>query len=401
MPKKKTWLGFDVLTAARARISAIFENFPRVYVSFSGGKDSTVLFHLCADEARRRDRRFGVLFIDWECQYKLTISHVEQMLDLYRDVVDPYWCCLPLRTVNAVSVFEPEWIAWENGKTWIREKPDLAIKDGSFFPFYNYAMTFEEFVPGFGHWYSGNVPTACLVGIRSSESLYRWKTVAADSNKITFQNRAWTTKNGTRLYNAYPIYDWSVEDIWTYCGKYGKCYNQLYDRFYQAGIPLSKMRICEPFGNEQRQALDFYQVIEPETWARMVARVNGANFGSIYARESGIILGNYRITKPENHTWKSFANLLLESMPQRTAEHYRNKIAVYLHFFQNIGINELPDEQPNDTGNRDIPSWKRICKALLKNDYWCKSLSFQPTKASAYEKYCELMRKRREKWNLI
>ena len=38
----------------------------KVAVSFSGGKDSTVMLHLCAEEARRLHRKFGVLFIDWE-----------------------------------------------------------------------------------------------------------------------------------------------------------------------------------------------------------------------------------------------------------------------------------------------------------------------------------------------
>lgn len=74
MAGRKTYLGYHVLTGARARISAIFENFPKVYVSFSGGKDSTVMFHLCAEEARRIGRKFGVLFIDWECQYRLTMT---------------------------------------------------------------------------------------------------------------------------------------------------------------------------------------------------------------------------------------------------------------------------------------------------------------------------------------
>lgn len=163
------------------------------------------------------------------------------------------------------------------------------------------------------------------------------------------------------------------------------------------------MRICEPFGNEQRQSLDFFQIIEPETWGRMVARVNGANFGSVYARERGIILGNYRISKPEKHTWKSFTLLLLESMPQRTAEHYRNKIAVYMRWWTTRGglPDGIPDEQQNDLGSKDVPSWRRICKCVLKNDYWCRTLCFAPTKTAAYQKYCDLMARRRKAWQLI
>ena len=44
----KKYLGIDVLTAARQRISKVFDDFPRIYVSFSGGKDSSVMLHLVA-----------------------------------------------------------------------------------------------------------------------------------------------------------------------------------------------------------------------------------------------------------------------------------------------------------------------------------------------------------------
>lgn len=56
-------LGIDVLTAAKHRIARVFDDFARVYVSFSGGKDSGVLLELAAREARRRGRRLGVLFV--------------------------------------------------------------------------------------------------------------------------------------------------------------------------------------------------------------------------------------------------------------------------------------------------------------------------------------------------
>ncbi|ENA5691355.1 phosphoadenosine phosphosulfate reductase, partial [Escherichia coli] len=46
---EKVLTGENVLRAAIARIEWIFETFPSVCLSFSGGKDSTVLFHLVAD----------------------------------------------------------------------------------------------------------------------------------------------------------------------------------------------------------------------------------------------------------------------------------------------------------------------------------------------------------------
>ena len=104
-------LGVDVLAAARQRIALALDRCERACVSFSGGKDSTVMLHLVADEARNRGRRVGVLFVDLEGQYRLTIEHVERCLDMYADVLDEHWIALPLNLRNAVSVYEPDAVA--------------------------------------------------------------------------------------------------------------------------------------------------------------------------------------------------------------------------------------------------------------------------------------------------
>ena len=62
----KIGLGIDVLTAAKERISWTFDNFENIYCSFSGGKDSTVMTHLICEEARKRNRKIGLFFLDWE-----------------------------------------------------------------------------------------------------------------------------------------------------------------------------------------------------------------------------------------------------------------------------------------------------------------------------------------------
>jgi predicted phosphoadenosine phosphosulfate sulfurtransferase len=168
---------------------------------------------------------------------------------------------------------------------------------------------------------------------------------------------------------------------------------------HQAGLTLHQMRICQPYGDDQRKGLWLFQIIEPETWAKVVARVNGANQGALYAQDSGNILGVGKITLPEGHTWESFSMLILESMPDNTREHYKNKIAVFLKWYNDRGYpNGIPDVGDMKKGS---PSWKRICKALLRNDYWCKGLSFTQTKPDAYANYQKLMKRRREKWNLI
>ena len=404
MPTQKKYLDVDVLTASRERISWTFDNFERIYVSFSGGKDSTIMLHLVMDEAIKRNIKVGVMFIDWECQLTHTINHIREMFELYKNNIDPYWIQIPIRTWNGCSQIEPEWISWDESKRdlWVRPKEKIAITDKHYFPFYYENMMFEEFTPLFAQWYSQGKTCADFIGIRTMESLNRYRTLAL-TQKPMLEGKTWTTNVVDDVWNIYPIYDWSVEDDWTYYGKFKKKYNTLYDRMYQAGMTLSQMRIDEPFGDTQRQGLWLYQVVEPQLWAKMCIRVAGANTGALYCQERGNILGNDTIKLPKGHTWESFVNMILTSMPIKTAEHYRNKIAVYIKWFRTRGYPEgIPDEADYklETYGK-VPSWRRICKSLLRNDYWCRGLGFSPTKSAAYKKYMDLMKKRRNNWGIF
>lgn len=398
----KTRLGVDVLSAATSRVKWVFDTFEKVYVSLSAGKDSTVMLHLVAEEAQRRDRKVGVLIVDLEGQYKLTINHASKMLEEYRDTLDVYWVCLPIALRNAVSVYEPKWICWDKDRRqdWIREPPEQGITDEGFFDFFHKGMEFEEFVPLFGEWYSGGKECACLVGIRCDESLNRFRTIASNK-KVKHSGLQYTTKVTDNVFNVYPIYDWKTEDIWTYHGKNPhKRHNELYDYMHKAGLALSLQRICQPYGDDQRRGLWLFHLIEPETWAKIVSRVNGANSGALYIQENGNINGYNKINKPNGHTWKSFATMLIGSMPPKTKEHYENKILLFRRWWIGRGYSpDIPDEaDANLEMKRDVPSWRRVCKTLLRNDYWCKGLGFTQHKSEAYQKYLDLMRRRKAGW---
>ena len=181
-----------------------------------------------------------------------------------------------------------------------------------------------------------------------------------------------------------------------------KPHNRLYDLMHKAGLTLNQMRICQPYGDDQRRGLWLFHLIEPETWARVVARVNGANSGALYVNESGNITGYRKISKPENHTWKSFANLLVNSMPPKTKVHYKNKITHFVKWWIDRGYEgDIPDEADYILeSEKKVPSWRRICKSLLRNDYWCKGLSYTQHKSEAYEKYLKLMESKKQRWQL-
>lgn len=397
---KKYISGVSVLDAARARIAQIFDDFPRVYLSFSGGKDSSVMLHLCADEARRRGRKFGLLIVDLEAQYKLTIDHIGEMVSEYADCTELFWVALPISLRNAVSQYQPQWLCWDPAarSIWVRQPDPRSITDEAFFQFFERGMEFEDFVPRFGEWYSQGKLCACLVGIRADESLNRYRTIVRRKDMLSGIH--WTTRVVERVYNCYPIYDWKTADIWRYNAKAGAKYNHLYDLMHQAGLTIAQQRICQPYGDDQRKGLWLYHVIEPETWARVVARVSGANSGAEFVQLSGNASGQRKISKPDNMTWREFAEMVLSSLPNNTREHFENKIAVFLHWYADRGY---PDGIP-DSGSatdKNTPSWTRICKMLLRNDYWAKGLSFTQHKSGAYENYMKLMKTRRQQWKII
>jgi predicted phosphoadenosine phosphosulfate sulfurtransferase len=388
----------NVLKASQKRIKYIFDNFERIVISFSGGKDSSVMLHLALDEARKRNIKVGIMIIDLEAQYKLTIDHLKDVVEYYKDNIELYWICLPMSLRNASSNFEPKWICWDKDKEdmWVRGLPKEAISDVNFFPFFHKGMEFEEFIVLFAQWYGQGKLTATLVGIRADESLNRYRTVASKSylrKKEMFNNIPWSTKVIDNCYNVYPIYDWKTSDIWVYKNKNKeKPHNKIYDLMHQAGVSPSQQRLCQPYGDDQRRGLWLYHLLEPETWSKVVSRVSGANSMSLYVEENGNITGYNKISKPSGHTYKTFCHLLLSTLPEKTRNHYLKRFKSFIRGWRLRGYkDDIPDEAPYVLENKHwAPSYRRLCKVLLRNDWWCKGLGLTQPKSEAYGRYLDL-----------
>ena len=288
---KKVQLDINVLEAAKNRICKIFDDFERVYISFSGGKDSTVMTHLVMEEAIRRNVTVGLLIIDLEAQYKATIDHIEEIIEMYKENIDLHWFCGELMLRNAVSDFEPKWVCWDESKKdlWVRDRPKLA-SDLSQYDFYVPKMEFEELMVIFGDWYSQNKKTAGFIGIRSDESLHRYRAITSQKKDLTHKGYKWTTKLNKNLYNAYPIYDWRTEDIWVFHLKNNHLpHNKVYDLMTKAGVKFGDQRLCQPYGDDQKKGLWLYHILEPNTWYKLINRVSGVNSGALYIKERGSI----------------------------------------------------------------------------------------------------------------
>lgn len=385
----------NVLEATFERYDIIFQEFDHIYFSFSGGKDSSLMVQLAAMKAREYGKKIDILYIDLEAQYKATIDHVYKMIDSEKDVIDDfYWIALPMSLRNAVSVIQPKWICWDEDDKhkWVRDMPklDCIINTANNpFDFFRKGMEFEEFIVEFAIWYKNKKGGKCAagIGIRSDESLNRFRTIISQS-KETYKNYPWTTmvkSNGKPIdvYNFYPIYDWRTEDIWGAVSKYDLEFNEIYELMYKNGLSIYEQRLCQPYGDDQRNGLDQFRALEYDTWEKVLNRVHGVNFGNIYARSS--LLGNIKTEKPDGMTWEEYAVFLLESLGLYAPElrdHYYHKIKKFINWWKDEGLDKIPDveDKKMETAKKKA-SWRRIARAIEKNDFWMSRLSFSQTKS--------------------
>ena len=129
----------NVLTATQKRISFLFDNYDNISLSFSGGKDSTALFHLVNEEAKKRDRKFILYFQDQEAEYQGTVDFVEWAM-LQPNVI-PLWYQVPIFMTNAASHQQLFLWAWGEGEKWVRQKHPIAIHSIE----YKYPKRFHKF----------------------------------------------------------------------------------------------------------------------------------------------------------------------------------------------------------------------------------------------------------------
>ena len=388
----KVYTDKNVFDASLERIEFAFDNFDNLCVSYSGGKDSTLMIQLVNMIAKKKNRKFDVLFIDMEAQYLMTIEHIKTLKNKLECIRDFYWVCLPLSLRNAVSVFEPRWICWEKAKKdkWVREMPEFAInEDNNIFPFFRYAMEFEEFVPEFEKWYQEKKGGMCgsFVGIRCDESLNRFRTIASQK-KDRLKDKPWTTRNKPlkNSYSIYPIYDYRTEDVWIATFNNNFEYNYVYELMYKNGLGIHQQRLCQPFGDDQKNGLDQYRAIEAENWDKLLKRVAGVNFGNIYCRTSA--LGNIKSEKPEHLTWQEWALYLLESIGiynKKLEKHYAIKIKKFFTYWEEkcgCTLDMIEDEADKKMESlKIVPSWRRVARALERNDFFLTRLSFGETKS--------------------
>ncbi len=411
----------NVYNALQERFHFIFKEFENIYISFSGGKDSGVLLNLLINfrNLHYPDRTIGIFHQDFEAQYTVTTEYVQRTFDKFKNEAELYWVCLPMATRTALSSYEMFWYPWDDKKqdAWVRPMPtgDYVINLSNPFNHYYYKMHQEDLAKQFSRHYKethGGGSTVCLLGLRADESLQRYNGFV--NRKNTYKGQAWISNQFKNVWCASPIYDWTNSDVWVANYKFNYDYNKLYDLYYKAGLTIDQMRVASPFNDYSKDSLNLYRVIDPQIWSKLVGRVVGANFTSIYAKTKAMA---YRsITIPKGHTWESYTKFLLDTLPPKLRNNYVKKFNTSIKFWHETGgglseetikeledhgyqikrngisnytldkkskvvfVGKIPDETDDIKSSKDIPSWKRMCYCILKNDHLCRFMGFGLTR---------------------
>lgn len=429
----KKYLEKNVYEMAKERMAYLFKEFENVLVAFSGGKDSGVCLNLCYDYAKENNllHKLAMYHLDYEAQYEHTTQYVTETFEQF-DGIKKYWLCLPIEAQCACRMDGAFWTPWakENKDIWVRDMPcnEWVINEDNA-PFkIERGLTDKENQNNFAKWFAAeNGKTALIIGIRADESHDRYELVTSTAKSLyihRYKNLKWTVENGN-VCKAYPIYDWTVEDIWIYNSKYNKNYNKLYDLYYKAGLSVNQMRVASPFNNCAMDTLKLYKVIDPNNWGKMTGRVNGVNFAGLYGGTTA--MGWKSIKLPKGHTWKSYCYFLLSTLDEKLRKHYERILATSIEYWCEKGgfvseeiIPELevlkadyedkgkstryenqrilkfalyPDELDTKSFAK-LPSYKRMCVCILKNDYYCIYMGFSKTK-EAIEKRKKTLEKYR------
>ena len=77
---KRIYKESNVYEASIKRLDFIFENFERIYLSFSGGKDSGVMLNLILQYMKERGikRKIGIQIMDNEANYEMSLEFMRR-----------------------------------------------------------------------------------------------------------------------------------------------------------------------------------------------------------------------------------------------------------------------------------------------------------------------------------
>ena len=368
-------LKLNVYEAALKRIEILYDQFDRVIVMFSGGKDSTAVLYCAIEVAQKLDKLpVEAIYVDHEIEGQGTLK-------MLRDVeampeVELKRFCLPFRCRNAASTAYPYWYPWHPAEKdiWANELPENAITelDGFVFdydPDYEHPdglpfkaggvkqdMSFQEVC----QLYEKNLrqqgfTVVSLIGLRAQESFARYQA-------LTAANEAYLTG-----YAAYPIYDWQATDVWKLVKENGKPYNTEYDTDNRTRLynQLNKQRVGSVFAEESLRGLDLLPEKYGEYWHKILLRAEGVQTARMYNND-GIYTGT-KVEKEDGITWRQYCKSVVDRTPPKMKKWVTSNINAMIRHHKSVTDYPIADTDAQSNPLTGI-SWEALAKIAIRGD---------------------------------
>ena len=237
----------------------------------------------------------------------MSVEEIQDLISGYgkEALFDGAWCCFPVAWENTASMKESRYWSWDDTKKklWTREMPQgqFVWNQDNFYefpkkmgwpdpePIITMGQTDQMLRTRFSRYMKtfkvkpDGTPASCavLVAIRAAESFDRY-TILKQGDYYTgyYGNQA-----GVNTYS--PVIDMTNEDVYRAFSVFEMNLNEAYDRMYDAGIPLAKMRIGSLFNTHAGSSASWLASLDPGTHAKVISRVDGAEFNNAYGGRVG------------------------------------------------------------------------------------------------------------------
>ena len=341
-----------VLEEAKNRISYLFDEFDDIVVSFSWWKDSTVVFYLTYEEAKKRNRLpLKVMFLDQEAEWTQTIEYIRAIHDL--PGVEMIRVQVPFKVFNGTS-YDDQWLeCWKEWDEWLRDKEPNSIKENVFG-----TDRFHDLFNGIARYIFGDNKWCFVWWVRAEESPTRflWLTGALTYKDIT---RGKVLNEKYNQYTFYPIYDRSYTDIWKYINENWYKYNEIYDYQYRYWIPVLEMRVSNLHHETAVRCLEYLPEVDIQLYNKLSSRLSGISTRA-----------KHHFWAPDTlpfmfKDWKEYRDYLLEKLI--TNQEHQTK---FKKMFANID-KKLEWVKQSDK----IGIYKTEINCMLVNDYHMTKLN--------------------------
>ena len=328
-----------------------FENGDRVIVSFSAGKDSTVILELCRIAAEATGRLpLEVVMRDEEIMLPGTYEYAERIAGQPDIKFD--WIYANQPVINVWNRAEPFFFVFDpllEPEKWVRQPPPFAIKIDEYA--IDRMVTDERYPPAEGK------ELICVMGLRTEESRNREYGLFSSGGPLT-------GKSSRGVRNLRPIYDWRTADVWKLIADGKHDYNHAYDVLHRMQVPGRKMRIAPPtlnlFGAVE---LKIAHQVWPTWFDKVTERCPGVRSAAYYGR---------RVVTIDRRTEEDWKEAVIRQCVTDAPAWIGARVGPYIDGMVTRHARHstapFPQTKPCPQCDASLGSWRSLGRALFDGD---------------------------------